>query len=142
MPRILLSVLYIIVAVFSCYLQIVLLAPHRGQAMGMPFIISGAIAIMLIIAFTVVAVSDSFIKKTWLRIVAVLLQTSVVIYTIYKAKYYYNFIHNWSKDEFEDMSDYYPPGNENFWIIGIFSFLIIGYFTYKLLKSKRELPSE
>lgn len=139
MQRILLYTLYIVVTVFSCLLQIVLLAPHRGQAMGMPFIISGSIAIILIIALLIIIISDSFIKRIWLRILTVILQTLIIIYTIYKAIYYYNFTHNWSKDEFEAMNDHYPPGNENFWIIGIFSLLTVGYFIYHLLKSKKQI---
>lgn len=115
-----------------------MLEPNRGQAMGMPFIITGIFAIIFFTIYIILIVCDRFLKKKWSKYLAIITQAGVIGYTIYMYLYYYDFRHNWDKEKHEAMDGLFPPGEENYWVIGLFSLSLFIYFIYTLRKDRKQ----
>lgn len=131
------SILLFIALMFGVLIQKSLLEPHRGQAMGMPFLTSGLIFLVLIVIYLISFFSYRFIAGFVHIYFAIIAQLLLVGFTIHRYIFYQNLLAgNIPINEWD--SDYFPPIDVNYCIIVFFSFVILG-FCFWVLKFKKKL---
>lgn len=135
MKKNLITTLLFIALIFGVLVQKSLLEPHRGQAMGMPFLTSYIVFFVLILVYAIAFFCYRFIKGFLPIYFAMVAQVLLVGFTIHQYIFSQNLLAgNIPKDDWD--SDYFPPIDLNFYIIAFFSFVILG-FCFWVLKIKK-----
>lgn len=130
MKKVILSVLIVIGLFWGALIQISLLAPNPEQAQTMPHLLYLYNAGILLVTYLIVCVIDWMLKMNTWRYLAIFFQAGIIVYTLRMFFYYDNVQHNRDRS----MEGYFAPDNLSYWIIAIFSLIIISY-SLRLIKT-------
>ena len=135
MKKNLITTLLFITLIAGVLIQKSLLEPHRGQAMGMPFITSYIVFFVLMVVYAISFFCHRFVSGFVPIYFAIAAQLLLMGFTIHQFIFYQNLqAGNIPIDDWD--SDYFPPIDLNFYIIAFFSFGILG-FCFWVLKIKK-----